>query len=254
MTELMTWFTNNNLTLNSNKTKIMHFSAMNRKDKKVNINENIDVDSVKFLGIAIDNTLHWEVHIKNLSKKLASINYTLLSLKTITDHSTLLLAYFGLFQSRISYGIAFWGGRDSTLKKIFLHQKRAIRIIFNLGVCDSCKLYFKAENILTLPSIYILQISEMVMNKTIITPNTTHHYETRGRNLIHTNSFRLNLFQCNIDYQGPKVFNNLPPQIKNVSHPVKFKKKMKEWLLRKAYYSLEEFFEDKDDVWSGEVL
>jgi len=72
---------------------------------------------------------NWNVHIKNISEKLTSINYTLLTLKTIVDQPTLLLVYFGLFLSRISYGITFWGGRDRIFKKIFVHQKRAVRRI-----------------------------------------------------------------------------------------------------------------------------
>ena len=239
MNELTHWFKNNNLTLNTNKTKFIFFTT---KHMENDINIHPSVDSTKFLGLFIDSNLKWESHVDNLSKKLTGINYMLYSLRTYVDRNVLLTAYFGIFQSKMAYGIPFWGGYDSKLKRIFTLQKRAIRTIFFLGPCDSCRLFFKSERILTAPGVYVLQIAELVKNGTIKTAPRLHEYETRGKSLVQTSSFKLKLFENNIDNRGPKIFNNLPSEIKTISNPKKFKIKLKKWLLHHTFYSLEEFF------------
>ena len=244
MNELQQWFLNNNLSLNTAKTKILFFLANTTKNSLKN--HAFEVENTKFLGLDIDNSLQWNTHVENLSKKLISINYILLSLRQVVDRSTLLTAYFGLLHSKMSYGIPFWGGKVTNMERIFKIQKRAIRTIFGLGPYDSCKNYFTSEKILTLPSIYILQISEMVKNKTVVTSPRAHQYETRGKDLTLPCTFRLALLQKNIDFLGPKIFNNLPTQIKNITGPLKFKKKLKDWLIDKVFYSLEEFFADNE--------
>jgi len=70
----------------------------------------LEVQAVKFLGVNIDNSLKWDFHIESLSKNLATTNYTLFSLRTFVDKTILFLAYYGLFYSRLSYGIEIGGG------------------------------------------------------------------------------------------------------------------------------------------------
>jgi hypothetical protein len=53
-----------------------------------------NVNSTKFLGLTIDQTLSWKGHILDLSLKLNK------ALKTV---------YFSYFHSIMSYGVIFWG-------------------------------------------------------------------------------------------------------------------------------------------------
>ena len=103
------------------------------------------------------------------------------------------------------------------LLRIFKLQKCAIRTMFALGPCDSCRTYFISENILTLPSIYIFQISDLQKNGTIKTAAKSYEYNTRGKSDLQTSTYKLNLFHKNIDYNEPKIFNNLPPEIKSLT-------------------------------------
>ena len=72
-----TWFNTNKLSLNTKKT---HFIIFTPNGKKYNISEaeiNINVCKIKhmkctnFLGKTIDEHLYWNVHIDNLSNKIA---------------------------------------------------------------------------------------------------------------------------------------------------------------------------------------
>jgi len=220
MGELVDWFNNNNLTLNSTKTKILRFST--KRDKIHNSTHSLEVCTTKFLGVDVDSSLKWDFHVENLSKTLASINYTLFSLRPFVDQQTLILAYFGLFQCRFSYGIEFWGGNDANLLTIFKLQKRIVRTIFYLGPIDSCKNYFISQNLLTLPCTYILKISELIFKKVIKTTPRLHDHVTRGKNDNLSSTFRLTLFQKNIDYMGPKIFNHLPKKIRDIHSPTIF--------------------------------
>jgi hypothetical protein len=45
---------------------------------------------------------------------------------------------------------------------------------------------------------------------------------------------------------GPKIYNNLPLEIKRVDNFNVFKRKLKNYLLHSAFYSLQEFLSNAD--------
>jgi len=124
-----------------------------------------------------------------------------------------------------------------------------VRTIFFLGPCDSCKNFFIAEDILTLPCIYILKISVSTFNKNIKTTPRPHDHDTRGKNdNLLPSTFWLTLLQKNVDYMGPTIFNHLPKKIKEIRSPAIFKRHLKLWLLRQAFYSVSEYLDYNDPV------
>jgi hypothetical protein len=50
------------------------------------------------------------------------------------------MAYFAHFHSQISYGISFWG---SSMRNVFIIQKRTVRIMLRLGPRSFCRGGFK---------------------------------------------------------------------------------------------------------------
>jgi hypothetical protein len=63
--------------------------------------------------------------------------------KTIYTRTSwsLRLAYFALVHCPIDYGILIWG-HTGTLYRIFRLQRRAVRVIANLGFRDDCREHF----------------------------------------------------------------------------------------------------------------
>ena len=211
--------------MNSTKTKLLIFRTSHNP-----INETDHpsvVSSAKFLGITVEDTLKWTSHVDNLAKKLISVNYTIFKLKSLVNVSILRMAYFGLFQARVDYGIAFWGGSNDNLMRIFVLQKRILRTIFALGSTESCRSVFRSEGILTTPCSYILQISILMHQKTIKTTIRNHTHLTRNKKKALPETFRLAIFQKNIDYMGPSIYNKIPENIKSLISAVAFKKKTK---------------------------
>jgi hypothetical protein len=68
----------------------------------------------------------------------------------------MLKIYFSNFESRMRYGIILWGG-DRVSNSIFNLQKR-VRVI-HVSSHTSCWQIFKDYNILTLPSLYTLEVT-----------------------------------------------------------------------------------------------
>jgi len=73
-----------------------------------------------------------------------------------------------------------------------------------------------------------------------------HNYNTRQRSLFRTENHRLKLHETLPFQAGVKLINRLPDNIKNVHNLRLFKIKLKQYLLNKSYYSVEEFMEDDD--------
>jgi len=90
----------------------------------------------KFLGLTIDSTLSWRIHINHLTTKLSTSCNVTRSFKPYVSHKSLLLTYYSLFCTVLSYGIIFWGNSDHSTR-IFRMQKRGIRIIM---VCEDSAL------------------------------------------------------------------------------------------------------------------
>ena len=59
----------------------------------------------------------------------------------------------------------------------------------------------------------------------------------------------LSVFQKGVYFSGVKIFSNLPADLKQTSHNIyKFQKALKRFLLDNAFYSLEEYYNWKENV------
>ena len=108
----------------------------------------------KFLGLIIDDTLNWMQHTDHLCKKMASACYALSFVKQSLPRETLKIIYYAHVHPILSYGIIFWGN-CSFAHKVFIMQKRIIRVLANAGPRDSCRVIFRNTKIFTLYSQYV---------------------------------------------------------------------------------------------------
>jgi hypothetical protein len=205
---IISWFNSNLLTLNFTKTLYVEKKKKNYYQVKTKVtyeHKNIsDSSETKFLGLIIDETLPWNQHIDHIATKLCSACYALRNLKHIVPQSILRTIYYAYIRSILSYGIIFWG-RSSNVNKLFILQKKIIRIITNNGVRESCRKAFKDMEIMTLYSQYIfLLILFTINNKHLFTSNKEIH------NYKNWNSANLQLPSVNITkfYKGPYVLGS----------------------------------------------
>ena len=70
-----------------------------------------------------------------------------------------------------------------------------------------------------------------------------HNLTTRSHNDLHLPNANLSVFQKGAYFSGVKIFNNLPADLKQISHNIyKFQKALKIFLLDNSFYSLEEYY------------
>lgn len=199
----------------------------------------------KFLGIIIDKKFNWKPQIEDLSKRLSSLAYALYKLPTTFNTDALLCAYYGMVESVLRYGIIFWG--NSTNKEvIFKMQKRCVRAMFGLKTMDSCKPYFIEHKILTLPSLYIIEMAIFVKNNPNMFPKLSDLIERnrRDNNIACRQTGKTALLQKSAICMAPRIYNKIPKSLRELNINI-FKIKFKKILLDKCYYSIHDFLNDK---------
>ena len=131
------WCNKNRLIINADKTVIIQFHTRFQKSCNFNFslyNNTIKLEQkIKFLGSIVDGQLTWEPHITFLSNKLNKVYYVIGQLKNRLSSDSLLSVYYALCYSAISYNIVVWG-RSVHVKRIFILQKRIIRLLYNLDI------------------------------------------------------------------------------------------------------------------------
>lgn len=252
LSEVHNWFTINNLVLNAKKTKCLRFSLPNVNSIcpkiKLNGEDLAVVNETIFLGITLDSKLQWGPHILSLSGRLSSAAYAVKTVRRLTDVDTARLVYFSYFHSIMSYGILLWGSA-SELDSIFVLQKRAVRSIYNLSSRSSLRERFSEFNILTVASQFIYEnIIYVHRNKHIYKKNSdivSRH--TRSSDKLAVPYHRLSKTQKSFVGVGLRMYNKLPIDLTCLPTPI-LKKIVKQTLIKRAYYKINDYINDKN-VW-----
>jgi hypothetical protein len=202
----------------------------------------------KFLGLIIDETLSWNQHVDQIATKLCSACYALRNLKHIVPQSTLRTIYYAYIHFILSFGIIFWG-RSPNANKLFILQKKIVRIITNSGVRESCREVFKNMQIMMYSQYIFSLILLTVNNKHLFTPNNElHKYEARNNTNLHLPTVNITKFNKGPYISGSKAFNHLPQHIKILANDMKsFKSSLKRFLYHHSFYSIEEYYEYNEE-------
>ena len=112
---------------------------------------------LKFLGLFIMENSAWHIHIHSLCASLSKIHYMIKSLWNVTSIRMIWSSYFAYFQSRLRCGIMSWVGELKSAM-IFQLQKKVIILITGVHKRESCRHIFRKFQILTLASLYILEV------------------------------------------------------------------------------------------------
>ena len=103
-------------------------------------------DSIKFLGLHLDEHLTWSKTIEAITSKISKSLFVINRVKYVLPHYALKTLYFSLVQSHLQYGIQAWGNA-TTINKLTVLQKRAIRIINQINYRGHTDPLFKSERI-----------------------------------------------------------------------------------------------------------
>ena len=243
------WCLDNSFSINTNKT---HYLLINPHPKASYLCSNSlflndvpvsRIDEFNFLGLKIDEKLSWQPHIESLIPKLRRSCYLFRVTKNSISKQHQLVLYNAYFASHLHYGIQFWG-YSHLIHRVLLIQKRCLRIIFNKERRASCRPIFKNFKILTVVSIYILEVCCVVhsyANDKFMTNSSIHCHNTRKNGEI----FRARDHR-QVD-QTLKIYNKLPPSVRQLNMS-KFRSLLKKFLVKNCFYSLKEFYDFKFSI------
>jgi hypothetical protein len=144
--------------------------------------------------------------------------------------------------------VSYSGVYQPIIKSYLKSKKRIIRINMNSDNKDSCRDLFKKLNILPLQSQYIFSLlMYVVKNKDLLKNNSeVHSFNTRSHYDLHIPAANLAVFQNAVWYCGIKIYNHLPPTIKQLSYDIsKFKAALNRFLYTNSFYTLEEYYSSK---------
>ena len=154
--------------------------------------------------------------------------------------------YFAYFHAQLRCGIILWGGAKESIKALRI-QKKVIRLITGLKRLESCRLKFKENRILTVTSIYILEVLCYIKkHKDDLKKNCEiHNHNTRKKYDLHTHPHNTSQLKKSVLHMGVRLYKQLHLRIKNIDKYNGFRKEVKSTLLKKMIYSLEEYLQAK---------
>ena len=134
--KLDTWLIVNRLALNIAKTNFLVFHPYNKPIKqritlKIHKKAISESEYIKYLGIMVDSTLTWNIHIDKISKTISRATGLLyLFIRPFVTNKILKMFYHSLVYPHLNYATEVWGSADSTyLDRILILRKRIVRML-----------------------------------------------------------------------------------------------------------------------------
>ncbi|KAJ8711530.1 hypothetical protein PYW07_008772 [Mythimna separata] len=171
---VMSWLTANSLTLNVEKTNFITFSltSSSQPDNSFAVKAHTcdtqnsshcsclplsRTNSVKYLGILIDDLITWNAQIKVLAGRVRKLITVFKNLRYSADADILRMVYFSLCQSILSFGITVWGGAPKTsMLQLERAQRAVLKVMTFKHYRHSTAQLYKECQVLTVRQLFVL--------------------------------------------------------------------------------------------------
>ena len=242
------WLGKNKLSLNYYKSSYMiignRLGARNSFNLLINSNIIPRSNTVKYLGVILDNKLTWQPHIDNISKKLSKCCGMVFKLRHYVPLSTLKVLYYGMFNSVLQYSLINWGRASLChVQKIKILQNRFLRAsLFQKRRCPLPVMYSKF-GVLKFHDMLEMEYAKFshkfsknmlpeYFKNYFIDLDTIHKINTRQKtkkNYFHTYA-RTEWGKKKIQHKALEIWEKLPVELKECSY-FRFKKVFKQIIL-----------------------
>ena len=240
------WLNCHLLCPNVTKTKYVLFHGRKRfenfTERAMNIRFNQSIiersESVKILGLTIDEELSFKEHVDQIKKKITPFIYALRRSRKYITEKTAKDLYYAHVQSHLVYMNTIWSGSAiGLINSLEILQRKALRIVLN-------KSWFAGDNILysqrLLPVSVMCQtncslmvfkmISNLIKNNVELRVSSdVHDHFTRNRENFVIKRCHFVLTAQNFYIRAFDYFNNLPQNIKDFNSLSLIKSRLKEY-------------------------
>ena len=145
---LLYWLNANKISLNVKKTELVVFKSKRKQfdgeiKLKLSCKRLFPTDSVKYLGVKIDENLSWKSHIDYLSVKLSRANALLFKIRNFVNSSILRAIYFAIFVSHLNYCYLVWSQNCNAFNRLVILQEKLLELLTFSHVTLNLVLYSK---------------------------------------------------------------------------------------------------------------
>ena len=246
--KLQTWFNNNKLTLNTDKTCFTVFSNSKNRPKIELILNNQPIEEVpvsKYLGIHLDEKLNWKNHVSKITSKLNQLTAAFYNLSDYIDKDNINQIYYAYVFPHIKYGIELYGACDlSVMKPLQAAQNKILKILYKKPRRFPTDQLHSELKILKCEDVYKLFIGAFVhqqqhnllpsiFSNYFILNSTNRNIRTRNNNNLFLPRYNLKSTQKSVKYSGVKIWNSIPTEIRSCNSS-KFKTEYKNSLIPRS--------------------
>jgi hypothetical protein len=238
---LCKFFHNHRININPNKTKLMIFSVPKKLTQISRFSPTITCHvyscltrqqvcqctpitparTIDYLGMKLDNVLKWDSHIQNMIGRLRIIHYKFYHIAPSLTTSTKRILYHSLVGSLLRYGIQFYSRAPpylirplsslvNSIQRLFFRSPCTVNILpldRLIVYCVLCKYYFHPE-----------------LRRIRATPHSLRNVRFTVPRV--TNSYSM----ANPSFYVPKLLNELPHRLQNVTNVNELKYRLMEYL------------------------
>lgn len=247
--KLQQWFTDNQLTLNIDKTCFTIFGGKNTCNslRSIEFDQHIikRVEFTKYLGLNVDEQLHWQAHVDYVHQKLSKLTSVFFSISRFINRDMAKQIYYAYVYPHITYCIEIYGSANASVaKKIQTIQNKLLKILCRKSYRYPTYELHHELGLLTVKEIYEFRVLCFVYKQRAHTlptvfdnyymPNSAlHNRITRQNNDLHIRSYKTRVGKLSIRVSGATFWNKLPLDIKNTQSFKNFKSKCKNYLLNR---------------------
>ena len=131
ISKINSWLIANQLSLNVNKSKFLHFGT-SKQNLEISIQRSKinQTNGIKYLGVYLDDEIKWHKHNNFIESKLSAASGALYNLHIYVLQTVLISVYYSLVYSYLQYSVIGWGTTTKTLLlKLQVKQNHIVRII-----------------------------------------------------------------------------------------------------------------------------
>lgn len=250
MDRIAKWFELNSLTVNISKTKYITFSInktgqpteseitlhqnnCSASNRDCNCQKIEKVESIRYLGLTLDQHLKWQEHIQGLVSRIRRTFHLFVLTRNWLSRRNIQMVYYAFVYSILIYGIPVWGGAyATTFSTLEVAINTALRIATKSQRRTPTANLYKDLDVLSPRMTHVYRLA-IYVHKNIDKferRNITRTTRTNVNYVLLMTRPNNDFYTRQLPWLGPAIFEHLPLQIKTTSSMIAYKKQLYNYL------------------------